>query len=58
VAARWADAAFDGEGAGRAGGRWNSRGVRVVYLPAHPDATGMVIGEPRPFRYDPRLARR
>ena len=27
--------AFDGEGARRAGGRWNSRGVPVVYCSAH-----------------------
>lgn len=26
------DTAFDGEGVARAGGRWNSKGVRVVYL--------------------------
>ena len=32
VAPQWADTAFDGEGARRAGGRWNSKGVRVVYL--------------------------
>jgi RES domain-containing protein len=29
---RYAKNAFDGEGAYRYGGRWNSRGVRVVYL--------------------------
>ena len=32
VKTRRADTAFDGEGARRAGGRWNSRGTRVVYL--------------------------
>lgn len=32
VAARWADAAFDGEGARRYGGRWNSPGHAAVYL--------------------------
>ena len=32
VAARWADAAFDGEGARRYGGRWNSPGRPAVYL--------------------------
>ncbi|MDT0632937.1 RES family NAD+ phosphorylase [Rubrivirga litoralis] len=32
VKARWAATAFDGEGARRGGGRWNSPGVPVVYL--------------------------
>ena len=32
VKTRRADTSFDGEGARRAGGRWNSRGTRVVYL--------------------------
>ena len=32
VKTRRADTAFDGEGARRAGGRWNGRGTRVVYL--------------------------
>lgn len=31
VKARHAATAFSGEGAARTGGRWNSRGVRVVY---------------------------
>lgn len=31
VKARYTDSAFDGEGARTTGGRWNSRGVRVVY---------------------------
>lgn len=31
VKARYADAAFDGEGARRYGGRWNSPGVALVY---------------------------
>lgn len=31
VEARFADAAFEGEGAWRHGGRWNSPGFRVVY---------------------------
>lgn len=34
VKARHADAAFSGEGAALAGGRWNSRGARVVYTSA------------------------
>ena len=32
VAARWADTAFDGEGARRYGGRWNSPGRPAIYL--------------------------
>jgi RES domain-containing protein len=32
VAPRWASAAFDGEGARLTGGRWNSKGIPVVYL--------------------------
>ena len=32
VKTRRADTAFDGEGARRSGGRWNSQGTRVVYL--------------------------
>jgi RES domain-containing protein len=31
VKAKYADSAFGGEGAAKAGGRWNSRGRRVVY---------------------------
>lgn len=31
VKARYADQAFDGEGAKLGGGRWNSKGVAVVY---------------------------
>lgn len=31
VKAKYADTAFSGEGAARAGGRWNSRGEWVVY---------------------------
>ena len=31
VKARYADQAFDGEGAKLSGGRWNSKGVAVVY---------------------------
>ena len=32
VKARYASAAFDGEGARRYGGRWNSRGQRATYM--------------------------
>jgi len=31
VKSKWAASAFDGEGARRSGGRWNSSGVRIVY---------------------------
>jgi len=34
VKARYATAAFDGEGAKRSGGRWNSPGRRVIYTSA------------------------
>jgi RES domain-containing protein len=34
VKARYAAAAFDGEGAKRSGGRWNSPGRRVIYTSA------------------------
>lgn len=34
VKARRTATAFDGEGAAKAGGRWNSRGIRVVYASA------------------------
>jgi RES domain-containing protein len=34
VKSRHADAAFSGEGAAKYGGRWNSRGVAVVYTSA------------------------
>src|SRR5690606_9703805 len=32
VKKKWTQGAFDGEGAKRYGGRWNSRGQRCVYL--------------------------
>ena len=32
VKRKWSESAFDGEGAKRYGGRWNSRGRRCVYL--------------------------
>lgn len=32
--AKWSRSSFDGEGAARDGGRWNSSGVRVVYASA------------------------
>ena len=33
---KWSKQAFDGEGARRYGGRWNSKGKRCVYLPSTP----------------------
>ena len=35
TSARYADSAFDGEGARLFGGRWNPEGVAVVYTAAH-----------------------
>ncbi len=32
VKTKWADCAFDGEGAKRFGGRWNSKGMPCVYV--------------------------
>ena len=32
VSERWLDTAFSGEGARILGGRWNSKGTRIVYL--------------------------
>ncbi len=36
VKKRWSKQAFDGEGARRYGGRWNSKGKRCVYLASTP----------------------
>lgn len=33
--ARWAKTSFDGHGAAREGGRWNSPGTRVIYCSQH-----------------------
>jgi RES domain-containing protein len=35
VQSRWASTAFDGEGARRSGGRWNSPGRPLVYVSEH-----------------------
>ncbi len=35
--------AFDGEGAFRYGGRWNSRGIRLVYLGGNPSISALEI---------------
>jgi RES domain-containing protein len=40
---RYAKNAFDGEGAYRYGGRWNSRGVRVVYLSSSPALAALEV---------------
>lgn len=34
VKTKWVESAFDGEGARRNGGRWNSEGTRLVYTSA------------------------
>ena len=36
VKRKWSEQAFDGEGARRYGGRWNSKGERCVYLASTP----------------------
>jgi RES domain-containing protein len=40
---RYAKNALDGEGAYRYGGRWNSRGVRVVYLSSSPALAALEV---------------
>jgi RES domain-containing protein len=40
---RYTKNAFDGEGAYRYGGRWNSRGVRVVYLSSSPALAALEV---------------
>ena len=40
---RYADTAFNGEGAFRYGGRWNSHGVPVVYLGGNPSIAALEI---------------
>lgn len=36
VKRKWSEQAFDGEGARRYGGRWNSKGKRCIYLASTP----------------------
>ena len=36
VKKKWSEQAFDGEGARRYGGRWNSKGKRCLYLASSP----------------------
>jgi RES domain-containing protein len=40
---REAATAFSGEGAGRYGGRWNSRSVRVIYASEHQSAAALEV---------------
>jgi RES domain-containing protein len=40
---RYAKNALDGEGAYRYGGRWNSRGVRVLYLSSSPALAALEV---------------
>jgi RES domain-containing protein len=40
---RYAKNALDGEGAYRYGGRWNSRGVRIVYLSSSPALAALEV---------------
>ena len=49
--ARHAKNAFDGEGARREGGRWNSRGIPVVYL-----AESLALAALEQFVHIPRAA--
>ena len=57
---RYAKNAFDGEGAYRYGGRWNSRGVRVVYLSSSPALAALEVlvnaADPQLLRTIPHLA--
>lgn len=55
VRVRHAATAFDGEGAWRYGGRWNSRGTRIVYTSATLSLAALEIlvhlNPPVPFEY-------
>ena len=72
VSPQYVDNAFDGEGARRYGGRWNSKGTSIVYAasslalaalemlvhlinPKHSDADKLILSDPKPFQFDPRL---
>lgn len=53
VRARRAETAFSGEGSWRYGGRWNSRGVRVVYVSEHQSTAALeVFANRMPFFLD------
>jgi RES domain-containing protein len=55
VKAKHAATAFSGEGAARTGGRWNSRGVRVVYTSSTKSLAALEslvhLNPPAPFKY-------
>jgi RES domain-containing protein len=55
VRAKHAATAFTGEGAARNGGRWNSRGVRVVYTSSTKSLAALEtlvhLNPPMPFKY-------
>ncbi|HMC28911.1 MAG TPA: RES family NAD+ phosphorylase [Verrucomicrobiae bacterium] len=55
VKAKHASIAFSGEGAAKAGGRWNSKGTRVIYCSATKSLAALEtlvhINPPVPFKY-------
>jgi RES domain-containing protein len=55
VKEKYVGTAFDGEGAMRFGGRWNSRGVRVVYASGSISLAALEtlvhLNPPTPFKY-------
>jgi RES domain-containing protein len=55
VKEKYAATAFTGEGAARVGGRWNSRGTRVVYVSSSRSLAALEtlvhLNPPMPFRY-------
>jgi RES domain-containing protein len=55
VRVRHATTAFSGEGAAKNGGRWNSRGVRVVYVSGNKSLAALEtlvhLNPPIPFHY-------
>jgi RES domain-containing protein len=55
VRAEWSSTAFTGEGAAKTGGRWNSRGVAVVYASATRALAALEtlvhLNPPMPFEY-------
>src|SRR6266699_2211980 len=54
---REAATAFSGEGAGRYGGRWNSRSVRVIYASEHQSTAALeVFVHNKPFSPNERYA--
>jgi len=55
VKAKHAATAFSGEGAAKTGGRWNSRGVPVVYASSTKSLAALEtlvhLNPPMPFKY-------